>query len=107
MSISVTECAAERIKHFLDNRESGIGIKIGVKTTGCSGLAYKIEYVDHLLDTDLEYTSNGVRIFVAQDHVNILNGIVLDFVTEGMQSGFKFTNPNVKATCGCGESFTV
>lgn len=107
MAISATEAAAARVKSFLDKRGKGIGLRLGVKTSGCSGLAYKIEFVDTSNEDDQVFESHGVKIFVDSKSLQFIDGTVLDFTKEGVQEGFKFTNPNVKDECGCGESFTV
>ena len=107
MSITITENAANRVKTFLKNRGKGIGLRLGVKTTGCSGLAYKLEFVDTKTDDDIEFESNGVRIFIDPKSLQYLDGSEVDYTKEGLQEGFKFTNPNIKGECGCGESFTV
>ncbi len=107
MSITITETAAKRVKEFLKNRGKGIGLRLGVKTTGCSGLAYKIEFVDIKDDGDTEFESQGIRIFIDNKSLQFLDGTQVDYTKEGLQEGFKFTNPNVKGECGCGESFTV
>lgn len=107
MAISATEAAAARVKSFLDKRGKGIGLRLGVKTSGCSGLAYKIEFVDTSNEDDQIFESHGVKIFVDSKSLQFIDGTVLDFTKEGVQEGFKFTNPNVKDECGCGESFTV
>jgi len=105
--ITLTENAALRVKDFLEKRGKGIGLRLGVKTTGCSGLAYKLEFVDAQSPDDIEFISHDVRIFVDQKSLQYLDGTNLDYTKEGLQEGFKFTNPNVKDECGCGESFTV
>lgn len=105
--ISATEAAASRVQAFLSKRGKGIGLRLGVKTTGCSGLAYKLEFVDSSNSDDEMFESNGIKIFVDQKSLKFLDGTVLDYTKEGLQEGFKFTNPNVKDECGCGESFTV
>ena len=107
MSIIVTDRAKERIQGFLAKRGKGIGLRLGVKTTGCSGLAYKLEFVDMLNPEDKEFMSNGVLVIIDEKSLPYLNGTELDYVRDGLQEGFKFTNPNAKAECGCGESFTV
>ncbi len=105
--ISATEAAASRVQAFLSKRGKGIGLRLGVKTTGCSGLAYKLEFVDSSNSDDEIFESNGIKIFVDQKSLKYLDGTILDYTKEGLQEGFKFTNPNVKDECGCGESFTV
>lgn len=107
MAVTATETAASRVKAFLTKRGKGIGLRLGVKTSGCSGLAYKLEFVDSCNDDDQEFDSNGIKIFVDNKSLEYLDGTVLDYTKEGVQEGFKFTNPNVKDECGCGESFTV
>jgi iron-sulfur cluster assembly protein len=105
--ITLTENAALRVKSFIGKRGKGIGLRLGVKTTGCSGLAYKLEFVDSRSDDDVEFMSQGIKIFIDPKSLQYLDGTSLDYTKEGLQEGFKFVNPNVKAECGCGESFTV
>ncbi|MDQ5948305.1 MAG: iron-sulfur cluster assembly protein [Pseudomonadota bacterium] len=107
MAVSATENAALRVQTFLAKRGKGLGLRLGVKTTGCSGLAYKIEFVDQAKEDDQMFESNGIKIFVDAKSLQFLDGTILDYTREGIQEGFKFTNPNVKDECGCGESFTV
>ena len=107
MAITLTEKAAERVRGFLANRGKGDGLRLGVKTTGCSGMAYVLEFVDAADAQDTVFESQGVRIFVDPKSLIYLDGTELDFAKEGLNEGFKFNNPNVKATCGCGESFNV
>jgi len=107
MSITLTDTAAQRVKDFLANRGKGEGLRLGVKTTGCSGMAYVLEFADAADDGDEVFESQGVKIFVDAKSLVYLNGTELDFAKEGLNEGFKFNNPNEKATCGCGESFTV
>ncbi|RTL02230.1 MAG: iron-sulfur cluster assembly protein IscA [Proteobacteria bacterium] len=107
MAIRATESAAARVQAFLTKRGKGIGLRLGVKTSGCSGLAYKLEFVDTINQDDQTFESNGIKIFVDAKSLQYLDGTVLDYVKEGVQEGFKFTNPNTKDECGCGESFTV
>jgi len=107
MGITLTETAADRVKGFLANRGKGEGLRLGVKTTGCSGMAYVIEFADEAEAGDEVFESQGVKIFVDAKSLVYLNGTELDFTKEGLNEGFKFNNPNEKATCGCGESFTV
>lgn len=107
MGISVTNSAAERISDFLQKRGKGIGLRLGVKTTGCSGLAYVIEYADETNPEDQVFESNGVKIIVDPKSLVYIDGTELDYGKEGLNEGFKFENPNVKDECGCGESFTV
>ena len=107
MSITITENAADRVKTFLDNRGSGVGLRVGVKTTGCSGMAYIIEFADNIGKDDTVFEEKGVKIIVDPKCLLYLDGTELDFTKEGLNEGFKFTNPNEKARCGCGESFSV
>jgi len=107
MAITLTDKAAERVKSFLDNRGKGIGLRLGVKTTGCSGMAYVLEFVDELNPEDQVFESNGVKIIVDPKSLVFLDGTEVDFVKQGLNEGFEFRNPNAKDECGCGESFTV
>ena len=107
MGITLTNTAAERVKSFLTNRGKGEGLRLGVKTTGCSGMAYVLEFVDTIEDDDKVFESNGVKIVIDPKSLLYLDGTELDYGKEGLNEGFKFNNPNVKDTCGCGESFTV
>ena len=107
MAITITESAATRVKAFLDNRGKGIGLRVGVKTTGCSGMAYVIEFADQVDQDDTVFEERGVKIIVDPKCLMYLDGTELDFAKEGLNEGFKFTNPNEKARCGCGESFSV
>ncbi|MDP4537692.1 iron-sulfur cluster assembly protein IscA [Alkalimonas collagenimarina] len=107
MAISMTTAAAERVRHFLDNRGKGLGLRVGVKTTGCSGLAYVLEFVDDLNQDDEVFEDQGVKLIVDGKSLIYIDGTELDFTREGLNEGFKFNNPNVNGECGCGESFTV
>ncbi len=107
MAITLTENAANRVQKFLSNRGKGIGLRLGVKTTGCSGMAYTLEFVDEVKPEDLEFESLGVKVIIDPKSLVYIDGTELDFVKEGLNEGFKFNNPNVKDECGCGESFTV
>lgn len=107
MAITLTEVAAERVKDFLLNRAKGEALRLGVKTTGCSGMAYILEFVDKVETADEIFESNGVKIVVDKKSLIYLDGTELDYAKEGLNEGFKFNNPNVKDSCGCGESFTV
>ncbi len=107
MAITLTERAADHISKFLAKRGKGLGLRIGVRTTGCSGMAYKLEFVDVSADEDNVFEAHGVKLFVDPKSMPYLEGIELDFAREGLNEGFKFNNPNEKARCGCGESFTV
>lgn len=105
--ITLTEKAALHVKVQLLNRNKGYGIRVGVRTTGCSGLGYLLEYVDTVRDEDIVFQSNGVNIYVDPKSLAYLDGMVMDYKREGLNEGFDFQNPNVKDQCGCGESFTV
>jgi iron-sulfur cluster assembly protein len=107
MAITLTQAAAERVEKFLANRGKGIGLRLGVKTTGCSGMAYTLEFVDEALPEDLTFESHGITVVVDPKSLVYIDGTELDFTKEGLNEGFKFNNPNVKDECGCGESFTV
>ena len=106
--IHLSELAAEKIKKSLTKRGHGIGIRIGVKTTGCSGLAYVLEYVDNSNSAeDITIIDNGVTIVVSRRHEPYLQNMIIDYVRNGLNEGFEFTNPNERDRCGCGESFRV
>ena len=107
MAITLTEKAANHITRFLKQRGKGVGLRFGVQTTGCSGMSYKLEYVDEPNDQDVVFESHGVKLFVDPKSLPYLDGTELDFAREGLNEGFKFYNPNVKDTCGCGNSFRV
>lgn len=107
MAIQLTDQAASRVQHYLQNRGKGIGLRLAVKTTGCSGLAYVIEFVDELRDDDEVFESRGVKVVVDKKSLLFLDGTEVDFAKVGLQEGFQFKNPNAKDACGCGESFTV
>ncbi|MHB1586070.1 MAG: iron-sulfur cluster assembly protein IscA [Acidiferrobacteraceae bacterium] len=107
MSITLTEIAAERVRRFIASRGKGAGVRLGVRSTGCSGKAYVLEFVDEVNADDLVFESLGVRVFVDPKSLVYLDGTELDYGKEGLNEGFKFNNPNVKGQCGCGESFSV
>ena len=107
MAVTLSEAAARRINDFLANRGKGVGLRLGVKTTGCSGLAYILEFADEIRPEDTVFEDHGVTIIVDAKSLLYLDGTQLDYGKEGLNEGFKFNNPNVKDTCGCGESFTV
>ena len=107
MAISMSEAAAERVARFLENRGSGVGVRLGVKTSGCSGMAYVLEFVDELNEDDVVFEDRGVKVIVDEKSLVYLDGTQLDYGKEGLNEGFLFNNPNVKDECGCGESFTV
>ena len=107
MAIHVTERAAKQIQNQLQKRGSGIGLRLGVKTAGCSGYAYVLEYADEQAADEVVFDQYDVKVLVKQSDLDKLDGIELDYAKEGFNEAFKFNNPNVKATCGCGESFSV
>jgi iron-sulfur cluster assembly protein len=107
MTITLTEKAANHVKNFLAKRGKGVGLRLGVRTTGCSGLAYVLEFADEVRPEDQEFESHGVKVYVDPKSLVYLDGTELDYAREGLNEGFKFNNPNVKDTCGCGESFNV
>jgi iron-sulfur cluster assembly protein len=107
MTITLTENAATRVQNFMNNRGKGVGLRLSVKTSGCSGMAYSLEFADELDEDDLTFESFGVKLLVDHKSFTYLDGTELDYAKEGLNEGFKFNNPNVKNSCGCGESFSV
>ncbi len=107
MAITLTDRAAQHVQSYLAKRGKGVGVRFGVRTTGCSGMAYKLEFVDSASDEDQAFESHGVKVFVDPKSLVYIDGTELDFVREGLNEGFKFNNPNEKDKCGCGESFNV
>ncbi|MDK2124649.1 iron-sulfur cluster assembly protein IscA [Parachitinimonas caeni] len=107
MALTLSEKAANHVANFLAKRGKGVGVRLAVKTSGCSGMAYKLEFVDTPIPDDLVFESFGVKLFTDAKSLPYLDGTELDFVKEGLNEGFKFNNPNVKNECGCGESFNV
>ncbi len=107
MAITLTAAAAERVSSFLANRGKGLGVRLGVKTSGCSGMAYVIEFVDETNEDDTVFEDHGVKVIIDKKSLIYLDGTELDFGKEGLNEGFKFNNPNAKNQCGCGESFTI
>jgi iron-sulfur cluster assembly protein len=107
MGISLTETAAEHVNSFLAKRGKGKGIRVAVKTTGCSGLMYVLEPVDEVQSEDLKFESQGIEVFVDPKSLVYIDGTEMDYVKQGLNEGFEFKNPNVQSECGCGESFTV
>ena len=103
----MTEKAADHVKRQLDQRGKGIGIRVGVKTTGCSGMAYVLKFVDEANSEDVVYQYHGVQLLVDPKSLVYIDGTEMDFVKEGLNEGFEFNNPNIAGECGCGESFTV
>lgn len=107
MTITLTERAAAYIRKCLDNRGKGLGVRLGVKSSGCSGLAYTLEFADVQHPRDAVFETQGVQVLVGSENLSILHGTELDFAREGLQEGFKFRNPNEKSRCGCGASFHI
>ncbi len=107
MSVILTERAINRVKTFLSKRGHGAGVRLGVRTTGCSGLAYVLEYADAIEPGDHVFEEQGIKVVISDKSLPYIDGSKLDFVREGLNEGFKFSNPNVKDECGCGESFSI
>ena len=107
MSISLTNAAADRVRTFLNRRGHGMGLRLGVKKTGCSGFAYVVNYADDVNANDVIFEERGVKVIVDRDSLGLIDGTEVDFVKQGLNEAFRFRNPNVKGECGCGESFTV
>jgi iron-sulfur cluster assembly protein len=107
MAVSLTQSAAERVRSFLQQRGSGVGLRLGIKKTGCSGYAYTVDYADSVAADDAVFEQQGVKVVVDRQSLKLIDGTEIDFVKEGLNEAFKFRNPNVKGECGCGESFSV
>jgi iron-sulfur cluster assembly protein len=107
MAVTLTDRAAQHVQRYIAKRGKGVGLRLGVRTTGCSGLAYKLEFADAIAPEDQSFESNGVRVLIDPKSLAYLEGTELDYVREGLNEGFKFNNPNEKDRCGCGESFNV
>ena len=107
MAVTLTEKAATHVQTFLAKRGKGVALRLGVRTTGCSGMAYKLEYVDEVAPEDLVFENHGVKLLIDPKSLAYIDGTQLDFVREGLNEGFKFNNPNERDRCGCGESFRV
>jgi len=107
MALTLTEKAAQHVQKILTSRGKGVGLRLGVKTSGCSGMAYTIEFADEVEENDQVFESQGVKIIADPKSLVYLDGTELDYVREGLNEGFKFNNPNVKDQCGCGESFNT
>jgi iron-sulfur cluster assembly protein len=107
MAISLTQNAAERVRSYLEKRGHGVGLRIGVRRTGCSGYAYMIDYADTVDAGDVVFDDAGVKVIVDSKSLDLIDGTQVDFVKDGLNEAFKFRNPNVKGECGCGESFSV
>jgi iron-sulfur cluster assembly protein len=107
MAISLTKSAAERAHVYLQKRGTGVGLRVGVKKTGCNGYAYVINYVDEIADSDVVFENRGVKVVVDPESLALIDGTEVDFVKEGLNEAFRFRNPNVTGECGCGESFSI
>lgn len=107
MAISLTEPAAKRVRHYLDERGSGVGLRVGVKKTGCNGFAYVVNYADEIEASDVVFEEKGVKLIVDPASLQLIDGTEVDFVKEGLNEAFRFRNPNVSGECGCGESFSI
>ncbi len=107
MTVTLSERAAKHVSNFLSKRGKGVGLRVGVRTSGCSGMAYKLEFADEIQAEDLVFESHGVKVLVDPKSLPYIDGTELDYAREGLNEGFKFNNPNVKDACGCGESFSV
>jgi len=107
MSITLTPRAAEHVRQYLDKRGKGVGLRLAVRTTGCSGLAYVLEFADEVAANDEVFENDDIKVIIDRKSLVYLDGTELDFAKEGLNEGFKFNNPNVKDECGCGESFTI
>ncbi len=107
MGVTLTDSAAKHVANFLQKRGKGVGLRLGVRTSGCSGMAYKLEFVDDINEDDQVFETGGVKVVIDARSLPYLEGMELDYAREGLNEGFKFNNPNVKDQCGCGESFNV
>jgi iron-sulfur cluster assembly protein len=107
MAISLTPAAADRVRHFLAERGRGVGLRLAVRKTGCSGFAYVVNYADAVLPGDQVFECQGVSVLVDADSLQLIDGTEVDFVRQGLNEAFRFRNPNVRGECGCGESFSV
>lgn len=107
MSISLTESAADRVRSFLASRGHGVGLRLGVRKTGCSGFAYVVNYAEAQQPDDVVFEDRGVRVYVDPSSLKLIDGTTVDFVKQGLNEAFRFFNPNIKGECGCGESFSV
>lgn len=107
MAVSLTQPAADRVKSYLDARGKGVGLRVGIKKTGCNGYAYVVNYADEINDSDVVFEDQGVKVVVDKESLELIDGTEVDFVKEGLNEAFRFRNPNVTGECGCGESFSV
>jgi iron-sulfur cluster assembly protein len=107
MTISLTSSATERVRTYLDKRGHGLGLRVGVRKTGCSGWAYVIDYADAIENDDIVFEASGVKVIVDPKSLELIDGTEVDFIKDGLNEAFRFRNPNIKGECGCGESFSV
>lgn len=107
MAVSLTQPAADRVRSYLDARGTGVGLRVGIKKTGCSGYAYVVNYADDVADSDVVFEERGVKVVVDKKSLELIDGTEVDFVKQGLNEAFRFRNPNVTGECGCGESFSV
>lgn len=107
MAVTLTERAAERVRDFIGRRGAGVGLRLGIKKTGCSGFAYVVNYADEVAGDDVVFEQHGLKVVVERDALELIDGTEVDFVKEGLNEAFRFRNPNVTGECGCGESFSV
>ena len=107
MAISLTESAAERVSSYLEKRGHGVGLRVGVKPTGCSGYSYVVNYADEIGGEDIVFEDRGVKIVVDPEALELIDGTEVDFIKNGLNEAFSFRNPNVTGECGCGESFNI
>ena len=107
MAISLTNSAAKRVRSYIDKRKKCLGLRLGVKKTGCSGYAYVIDYADKINSDDIVFKNQGISIFINTGALKIIDGTEVDFIKQGMDEVFKFRNPNITGECGCGESFNI
>jgi iron-sulfur cluster assembly protein len=107
MAISLTESAADRVRTYLTKRGTGLGLRLGIKKTGCSGFAYVVNYADEILPEDAVFEACGVKVIVDRASLPLIDGTVVDFIQQGLNEAFKFQNPKAKGECGCGESFSI
>ena len=107
MAVSLTDSAADRVRMHLQKRGAGLGLRVGIKKTGCSGFAYVVNYADEILPDDAVFEDHGVKVIVDRASLRLIDGTIVDFVKQGLNEAFRFQNPQAKGECGCGESFNV
>jgi iron-sulfur cluster assembly protein len=107
MAISLTNAAADRVRTYLEKRENGVGLRLGITKTGCSGYSYVINYAEAIDDDDVVFEDKGIKVVIDPEALSLIDGTEVDFVKNGLNEAFSFRNPNIKGECGCGESFTV